>query len=117
MIDFDRFEAGEIAVVCRTEEEAFEFHQLAGQAGVEWITGENPGTTFCYNEHYSINKGGNVYQYGYSHPREKMTYGSLDTMLTHMPDKYEIVFFNEAFDLEVNTDDFLSLLMGDTRME
>lgn len=117
MIDFNRFKAGEIAIVCKTREEALKFHELAGEAGVEWLTGESPRVTFGYNEHYSKPKGGNTYQCGYGHPREKMTYGCLDSLLVDKPDKYEIVFFDEINTLEINPDDFLSLLMGDTQME
>lgn len=115
MFDFNKFKNGEIAIVCKTREEALKFHELAGEAGVKWITGESPRKTFGYKKYYSEFKGGNAYQCGYDHPREPMTYGSLGGLLTNKPNKYEIVFFDEINTLEVNLDDFLSLLMGDTR--
>lgn len=115
MFDFNKFKNGEIAIVCKTREEALKFHELAGEAGVKWITGESPRMAFGYNEYYSESKGGNTYQCGYGHPSEQMTCGSLDGLLTDQPGKYEIVFFDEINTLEVNLDDFLSLLMGDTR--
>lgn len=115
MFDINRFKNGEIAVLCITQEQAEKFFRVAGDAGIRWRGGDDPRRVPEYDHDYTKYRGGNVYIYRYRGKNDQMSRGSLKWFEADARcRKYELVNFTT---IEVETDEFISLLMGDTRME
>lgn len=111
MFDIELFKAGKIAVLCMTEEQARAFFKIVGDAGLKWRSGDDPRETFLYEHSYSERLGGNVFVYGYTGPDDAMSRGSLrwfkdDTRCR----RYQLV---KGAPIKIESDDVLSILMGD----
>lgn len=113
MFDIELFKAGKIAVLCTTEEQARVFFKIVGDAGLRWRGGDDPHEAFFYEHNYSERLGGNVFVYGYTGPDDAMSRGSLrwfkdDTRCR----RYQLVEF-KGVSIKIESDDVLSVLMGD----
>ena len=110
MFNIDDFKAGKIAVICTSEEQARLFHNIVGDAGVEWINSGDPRRSFLFEDRAVSEKGGIAYHCCFSNHREGMSYSNLDFLIGEHPNKYDIVFFSSQID--VDPEQFISLLQS-----